>query len=101
MISCALALCACSAKGPEGPQGPQGPPGPPGDGFDGGASVSGVVPSAVAQGSEYDVTLSGFATAWTDQATVSFGPGVTVSRVKAASVTSLVVHLKVAADATP
>ena len=102
LISSALlvaALVSCGTKGPEGPQGPQGPQGPAGPGFMGGPSVSSVVPSAVTQGSEYDVTISGFATSWTDMAQVSFGQSIVVTRVKAASPTSLLVHIRVAADA--
>lgn len=65
-----------------------------------GPSISSVVPAAVTQGSEYDVTISGFATGWTDASTVSFGAGLTVTRVKAASPTSLLVHVRVQPDAT-
>lgn len=64
-----------------------------------GASISSVAPAAVTQGSEYDVTLSGFATSWNDSAVVSFGEGITVTRTKAASPTSLLVHIRVAAAA--
>lgn len=95
----AAALFSCGTRGPEGPPGPQGPQGPAGPGAMSGPSVSSVVPSAVTQGSEYDVTISGFATDWTDTAVVSFGQGVTVTRTKAASGTSLLVHVKVAPDA--
>jgi hypothetical protein len=68
-------------------------------GFSGGASISGVTPSQVVAGSEYDVTLSGFGTSWTDTTPVSFGDGIMVTRTKAASTTSLVVHIRVAPNA--
>jgi hypothetical protein len=99
IISGALLALSCGSPGPAGPQGPVGPMGTPGIGFMTGPSINDVVPAAVAAGSEYDVTISGFATEWTDSAVVSFGAGVTVTRVKAASGTSLLVHLKVAPDA--
>jgi len=67
----------------------------------GSPSISSVVPAFVTQGSEYDVTISGFATEWTDLAMPAFGQGLTVTRVRAASPTSLVVHVKVAPDAPP
>lgn len=102
-IICASAAAvlafSCGQKGPEGPQGPAGPTGPTGPGFTSGPSVSAVVPAQVTQGSEYDITLSGFATEWTDSTTVSFGMGITVTRTKAASPTSLLVHVRVAPDA--
>ncbi|MBK7859343.1 MAG: hypothetical protein IPJ65_12115 [Archangiaceae bacterium] len=102
--SALLAATVLSCAGAQGPEGPQGPPGPPGpQGMPGGnaPSVSAVTPAAVVQGNEYDVTLAGFATLWSDQTTVSFGPGITVTRLKAASPTSLVVHVKVESGATP
>ncbi len=95
------ALISCGTRGPEGPQGPQGPEGPTGPGFMGSPSIGSVVPAAVTQGSEYDVTISGFATEWSDSATVSFGQGITTSMVRAASPTSIIVHVKVAGDAPP
>lgn len=104
-LICSALLCAaftaCGTRGPEGPPGPEGPQGPAGPGVMTGPSISSVVPAAVTQGSEYDVTISGFATAWTDASTVGFGAGITVTRVKAASPTSLLVHVRVAPDATP
>jgi hypothetical protein len=68
-------------------------------GFTGTPSISGVVPSQVVAGAEYDVTVSGFDTAWTDTTPVSFGDGIMVTRTKAASATSLVVHILVAPTA--
>jgi hypothetical protein len=68
-------------------------------GFTGGASISAVTPSQVVAGAEYDITISGFGTMWTDTTPVSFGDGIMVTRTKAASATSLVVHILVAPTA--
>jgi len=100
IIGVGLALTfGCGKEGPAGPAGPTGPAGPPGLGFSGGASISDVTPSQVVAGQEYDVTISGFATTWTDTSTVIFGDGIHVTRTKAASTTSLVVHIAVAPNA--
>lgn len=62
-------------------------------------SVSGVSPATAFLGREMDVQLSGFGTAWTDATTVSFGDGITVTKVTAASATGLIAHINVATTA--
>ena len=71
------------------------------DSFDAGLvpSISGITPARANAGSVLDVLVSGFDTGWNDSTTVSFGPGVTVGSVRAASPTALVVHIAVSAAA--
>jgi Quinohemoprotein amine dehydrogenase, alpha subunit domain III len=77
----ALGLAACSAPAQLQP------------------SVSSVEPSLVYLARTVDVHLAGFATHWTDATGVSFGDGVTVNGVTAASPTALTVNVTVAAGA--
>jgi hypothetical protein len=62
-------------------------------------SVSAIEPSTVFLGRTLDVHLVGFDTAWTDQTKVSFGDGVTVNKVTAASATGLTCNVTIAASA--
>lgn len=101
----ALAACNNTGKtgpaGPAGPEGPTGPQGPAGPGYDAPVSISGISPRELAVGLSTSVTISGYATKWTDQAVVNFGAGITVTGVKAASGTALLATITVAPDATP
>lgn len=93
-------LWGCSGStGATGKQGPAGPAGPAGPG--GNPSVNAVVPSSAFLGGSESVTISGFATSWTDAAKLDFGTGVTVDSMQVASPTAIVAHLSVAFDATP
>ncbi len=93
-------LSGCSGSdGATGKQGPQGPSGPAGPG--GNPSVNAVVPSSAFLGGAESITISGFATSWTDSAHVDFGAGVTVDSMQVASPTAIVAHVSVAFDATP
>ncbi len=56
-------------------------------------SVSGIVPSRVFLARTTQVTLSGFATHWSDATRVDFGPGITVEQLVAASPTALVAQV--------
>jgi len=103
----ALALVAgCSgsdgSNGKDGENGTPGENGAPGENgsFDGTASVSGVFPGSAFLGGSVEVTLSGFATAWDDTTTLSFGDGVTVSNLRVASPTALIATIDVASSAT-
>ncbi len=96
----ALLAFSCG-KGPAGPAGPQGPAGPAGPGFTGGASISAVSPLDVAVGNTVTVSISGFATNWTNAATVSFGAGTKVTKTVAASATALVATVSVDEMAAP
>ncbi len=95
-----VGLIGCSgADGANGKQGPQGPAGPFGPGGD--PSVNAVVPSSALLGGAETVTVSGFATSWSDSAKLDFGPGVTIDSEQVASPTAIVAHISVAFDATP
>jgi hypothetical protein len=63
-------------------------------------SISAVIPGKAYQGRTTDVTIAGYATSWDSTATVDFGAGVTVNSVNAASPTSLIANVTVAASAT-
>jgi len=63
-------------------------------------SVSGTAPLRAFRGRTVDVLLSGSGTRWDDSAQVSFGDGVTVNKVTAASPTALVANITVASTAT-
>jgi hypothetical protein len=65
------------------------------------ASISGVNPPAAFTGRTTRVTVSGFGTGWTEEATVDFGDGVTVGEIVAASPTALVATLTVDDAAAP
>jgi hypothetical protein len=92
---------AAGAQGPAGPKGdpgPAGPAGPAGTGGGGAAStpsLSAVTPSSAMIGRTLDVTISGYATSFTDKTTVDFGADVTVNHVTVASPTALVANVTV------
>ncbi len=92
-VVAAVAACGGS-QGPKGDTGPQGAPGQSSTGTST-ASVSGIEPSTGYLQRTAHVTISGYATSWTDSTTVDFGPGVTVSNVHAASPTALVADIAV------
>jgi hypothetical protein len=96
-LSLSLVAVACTGStGPSGPTGPKGSQGPPGSSGGGGtASISAVIPDHAFVERTIDVTLSGYATSWTDTTTIDFGPGITVSKVHAASPTSLVAEIAI------
>jgi hypothetical protein len=99
----ALLLVGCGGDdgvGTEGPPATQGPPGPEGpQGEQDEPTISAVTPSWLWLSRSELVTISGYDTAWTDGATVDFGPGVTVSDVVVASPTSIVATVSVAETA--
>lgn len=103
--SVVVALSACNGPtgptGPAGADGPTGAAGPAGPGYDAPVSISAVAPRSLAVGLSVDVTISGYATQWTDQSVVSFGTGVTVRNVKAASSSAILATITVAPNATP
>ncbi|MGH7296560.1 MAG: hypothetical protein ACRELB_16600, partial [Polyangiaceae bacterium] len=78
----------------QGPQGPQGAAGPAGS-SSATASVSGVEPASAFLARKSHVTVSGYATSWTDKTTLDFGAGVTVANVHAASPTALVADITI------
>ncbi|MCA9628902.1 MAG: hypothetical protein KC766_14585 [Myxococcales bacterium] len=86
--------------GAQGEKGDNGQDGQDGTGFDTTASVSGVFPGFALLGASIEVTLSGFATSWDETTSVSFGDGVTVSDVRVASPTALIVTVEVAGTAS-
>lgn len=100
-----LAVAGCTGPvgpaGPSGAAGPTGEVGPSGPGYDTPVSISAVLPRSVAVGVQSDVTISGYATKWTDQSVVSFGTGVTVRNVKAASPTAMLATIIVSPTAMP
>ncbi len=73
------------------------------DATDGGvtATASGVFPASGFAGRDLRVEITGDATNWTGSATVSFGAGVTVSSVTAASPTDLFANISIDPTATP
>ena len=106
LIAAALfAVSGCTGPvgpaGPSGAAGPTGVEGPSGPGYDTPVSISAVLPRSLAVGVQTDVTISGYATKWTDQSVVSFGTGVTVRNVKAASPTAMLATIVVSPTATP
>ena len=94
-------LVACA--GTEGLDGRPGITGQMGDKGDPGMSASpgitAVEPRTVAVGIETEVAISGVGTTWSEAASVSFGDGITVTRVRAPSANALVVDIKMAANA--
>src|SRR5579884_2296984 len=96
------AIAACGgSQGPAGPQGqqgaqgPQGPAGPASSGASSTPSISDVQPSTAFLTRKAHVTISGYATSWTDATKVDFGAGITVSNVHAASPTALVADIAI------
>jgi hypothetical protein len=98
------AFVACGgSQGPQGPQGQQGQTGATGatgpagssTGNNATPSVSNVQPASAFLARSAHVTISGYATSWTDSTKVDFGAGVTVSNVHAASPTALVADLAI------
>ncbi len=63
-----------------------------------GASISGVVPARVFLSRTSVVTLSGYATSWSDATRVDFGPGITVTSLAVASPTALQAIIVTARD---
>ena len=59
------------------------------------------MPSSAFLGGSATITISGFATSWTDAAQADFGAGVSVDSIQVASPTAIVAHVSVAYDATP
>jgi hypothetical protein len=98
MVGClgvVAAACGGSTTGPQGQQGPAGPPGAAGSSASGTASISGIEPSTAYLARQVHVTISGYATSWTDKTTLDFGAGITVANVHAASPTALVADLTI------
>ncbi|MDP1830139.1 MAG: hypothetical protein Q8L48_43145 [Archangium sp.] len=105
IVSAVVALAACNGPigpaGPAGADGPAGSTGPAGPGYDAPVSISAVAPRSLAVGLTADVTISGYATKWTDQSVVTFGAGITVRNVKAASSSAILATITVAPNAVP
>jgi hypothetical protein len=106
VVGCLGALAMACGSGSAGPAGPAGAPGPAGSagpagtGGAGTASISGIEPSTVFLARQSHVTISGYATSWTDKTTIDFGTGITVSNIHAASPTALVADLTIDKAAT-
>jgi hypothetical protein len=103
LLAVVVVFTAC--EGPEGPMGrpgiigPMGEKGEPGPGAQ--AAITSVFPRSVATGLKAQVAISGVATAWNDNAQVSFaGTDIMVTRVRAASTNALVVDIEVSPTAT-
>jgi hypothetical protein len=96
-----MGLVAAACGGSAGPQGPKGDTGAKGDpgaaGTGAGAtpSISGIEPPLAFLARASHVTISGYATSWTDATKVDFGAGITVSNVHAASPTAIVADLAI------
>jgi hypothetical protein len=96
-----VSIAACSgSEGPTGPKGDTGAKGSPGTGAAGTASISAVIPNHAFVERTINVTVSGYATSWTDATTLDFGTGITVKSVHAASPTSLVAEIEIGKAAT-
>ena len=93
----AVVACGSGSAGPQGPAGPQGAQGAAGSAGGGTAtaSVSNVQPSGAFLARQAHVTVSGYATSWTDATSLDFGAGITVANVHAASPTALVADITV------
>src|SRR5262249_17487341 len=85
-------------QGPKGDPGQEGTQGPPGVAT---PSLSAVIPQDVWLDRRVDVTISGDQTSFDDQATVSFGDGIQVDSVKAASPSALLATIEVSGNAAP
>jgi hypothetical protein len=99
------AIAACGGQtGPQGQQGQQGSKGDPGTagsstGANATPSISDIQPAGAFLARAAHVTISGYATSWTDATTVDFGAGIQVANVHAASPTALVADITVAKTA--
>lgn len=91
-------VLAAGCSGVDGVDGKDGEDGQS-SGADIAPSVNAVSPNRAFRDRTVEVTISGYATEWTDAATIDFGPGVTVNSKKAASPTALVLEITVASDA--
>lgn len=95
------AIAACGGQaGPQGQQGQQGPKGDPGPagsstGANATPSISDIQPAGAFLARTAHITISGYATSWTDATTVDFGTGIKVANVHAASPTALVADITV------
>ena len=107
LLAATALFVVAGCTGPVGPAGPAGTEGPTGNegvagpGYDAPVSISAVVPRSLAVGLTADVTISGYATKWTDQSVVSFGAGVSVRAVKAASSSAMLATIDVSPTAAP
>jgi hypothetical protein len=102
VVGC-LGIMAAACSGSTGATGPQGTAGQPGTNASSGggtASISGIEPSTAYLARQVHVTISGYATSWTDKTTLDFGAGITVANVHAASPTALVADLTIDKAAT-
>ncbi|MBI5478196.1 MAG: hypothetical protein HY906_05030 [Deltaproteobacteria bacterium] len=117
LVIAMLALAGCKGEqGDTGPAGPEGATGATGTTgvtgatgptgtFEGGSSISAVVPDAVFVGRDHWVTIAGFNTTWVSDPSVNFQvtfcPGVTVDQANiiVASPTALVVPITVSSSA--
>jgi len=101
----AVAVACGGSTGPTGPAGQTGqtgatgPSGSSSSGGSGTASVSGIEPATAFLARQTHVTISGYATSWTDKTTIDFGPGITAANIHAASPTALVADLTIAKTA--
>lgn len=106
LTCCVLTACGAGPKGATGPAGPTGPAGMMGtagmngDDFNAPPSISLVVPNKLIVGATAEVAISGFNTKWNGMPVVAFGDGVTVSNIRVASATAIVVDVAVDATAT-
>ena len=94
----AVAMACGGSAGPTGPAGQTGATGPAGSAASSGggtASISGIEPSAAFLARKSHVTISGYATSWTDKTTINFGAGITATNVHAASPTALVADITI------
>jgi len=90
------------AAGAAGAAGTQGTKGDPGTDAVATPSISGITPDSVYIGRTVDLTISGYGTSWTADATVTFSDAkITVNHVTAGSPTGLVVNVTIAPDDTP
>jgi len=92
--------CGSGSAGPAGPAGQTGATGPAGSaasssGGGGTASISGIEPSSAFLARKAHVTISGYATSWTDKTTINFGAGITATNIHAASPTALVADITI------
>ena len=90
--------CGSGSAGPTGPAGQTGATGPAGSAASSGggtASISGIEPSNAFLARKAHVTVSGYATSWTDKTTIDFGAGITAANIHAASPTALVADITI------
>jgi len=108
LIGLMAGVSGCGANaGPEGPRGftgekgAVGKQGEPGEGFMASPAIASVFPTVVVPGQTLEISITGAYTEWTNGAIVSFGEGITVSKIVSPSKVALIATVTLAKTALP